>query len=137
MTDTIFDLHISLIIATPKEIEEITDFLGVEPTDFTRKGQTRSKVIPKASENHWFFTKKHRNLKEIGCTISDFFNEFSDLPKKVSALGGDTKASIRLSVISDYAQIGFCLSPQDLELLNKTNIPFEISILSWGECEKQ
>ena len=137
MTETIFDLHISLIITTPKEIEEITDFLGVEPTDFIKKGQSRSKVTPKATENRWIFTNKHRELKEIGCTISDFFNEFSDLPKKVGTLGGDTKASIRLSVISDSAQIGFCLSPQDLELLCKINIPFEISVLSWGEADAQ
>ena len=39
-----------------------------------------------------------------------------------------------LSVVSLYAQIGFTLSPSDLDLLNKLDVAVEMSVFSWGGC---
>jgi len=134
MTHSLFNLHITIKIETNKPIEFISDILDAEPTDFVRMGEAKFDFLDKAEQNIWILTEIHTDLNEIGNHIQDFIKSNSIFCKKINELNKIGKCVLRLSVVSDYAQIGFCLSQEDLQLLSQLNIPFEISIFSWGNC---
>lgn len=129
-----FDLLICLAIETDEKIESISAVLNTHPTDAIIKGEQRSKIIAAAEKNIWMYDEKHRECKEIGRKFVDFFDNIHQIFVKIEELKKLGRVSLRVSIISEFAQIGVCFSEKDLNLLNYLNIPLEISILSWGQC---
>ena len=134
MTDTSFDLSIFLRIETNIAPEDIVNLLNVSPTAIIPKGDHLFAFVGKVNNNIIIYENKYRSCQCIGNRISNFFEEYQEITNKIDELRKFCFCSLRLSIISDYAQIGLSLSPEDLQLLNKFNLPFEISVLSWGGC---
>lgn len=134
MAEILFDLMICFKIETNDEIDTITNILNINPTDYILKGVSRSVVLEPAEKNVWMYDKKYRNCNSIETLLQNFFEDISNLFNKIGELKAYGEISIRLSIISDFAQIGFTLSEKDIKYLNCLNIPVEISIFSWGGC---
>ena len=134
MAEILFDLMICFKIETNDEIDTITNILNINPTDYILKGVSRSVVLEPAEKNVWMYDKKYRNCNSIETLLQNFFEDIPNLFNKIGELRAYGEISIRLSIISDFAQIGFTLSEKDIKYLNCLNIPVEISIFSWGGC---
>lgn len=125
---------ICLRIETNESIDHISNILGVKPTDFILKGESKSKALSPSEKNIWMYDKKIKDCKEIGENIFLFFEKLPNIFEKIEAIKKVGMISIRLSVISDFAQIGFDLSERDINIINRLGVPIEISFFSWGGC---
>lgn len=114
---------------------EVGNNLHIEPSRVVKKGEIISKTIGESQYDVWTYEigfdankTPDRALEEILSTISPSKNYLQSL-----ACTADVK--IKCYVQSNYAQIGFELSPKVLKELASMNIKLEISILSWGGVE--
>ena len=130
-----YDMSICLIIETDETIEYITDIVGVTPTEYLRKGEKKLKFAEPSDKNKWFFKERFKSCTEIGENFSKYFEKIPQIFRVINDLKKIGLVAIRLSIVSDYAQIGCVLSPEDLGLINDLGVPLEISIFSWGELK--
>ena len=129
-----FDLLIVLKIETDENIEFVSDILNLSPTDSIKKGERKYKLLDESERNIWMYNKKIRDCKEIGDKLCEFLENIPQLFLRIEELKKIGIVTIRMSVVSEFAQIGVSLSEKDLTMLSCLKIPFEISIFSWGKC---
>ena len=134
MTDATFNLSICLKIETEENIDFITDVLNLRPTDLIKKGERKSRVLDAAESNIWIYDVKYGDCKNIEGKISEFLDGIPQLFQKTKDLERIGTVTIRISIVSDFAQLGVGFSKKDLSLLSCLQIPIEISVLSWGQC---
>ena len=134
MIDTKFELSICLKIETDEDIDIVSHVLGLSPTDFIVKGTRKSKVLEEAESNIWMYDVKYGTCKEIGKSLREFLESKPQLFHKIEDLKKIGTITIRISIISDFAQIGIGFSEEELVFLSRLQIPIEMSILSWGQC---
>lgn len=132
-----FDLRIVLRFETMKslsEIEYITKLLNIEPSKVIKKGEILSKKpLLKSKSFVWQLeTERILNCSDIDNQIEDFFTRYPSIIKNIEYLNNYTTIRFRISIVSDFAQVGFSLSTKSIELLKRLNVPCEISIFSWG-----
>ena len=134
MIDTKFELSICLKIETDEDIDMISNVLNLSPTDSIKKGTRKSKVLDKAESNIWMYDVKYGTCNDIGKSLHEYLESIPQLFCKTEELKKIGTIAIRLSIVSDFAQIGISLSEEEVALLNRLQIPIEMSILSWGQC---
>ena len=134
MIDATFDVSICLKVETERDIDLITDILNVKPTDSIKKGERRSKVLDAAECNVWIYDEEHTGCKSTEEMLYNFLKKIPQLHQNIEDLKRIGIVTIRVSVVSDFAQIGFGLSEDDLSILSELQIPLEISVFSWGQC---
>lgn len=134
MIDTTFDLSICLKIETEENIDFITDVLNLRPTDSIKKGERKSRVLDEAESNIWMYDVKYGACKNTEGMLCGFLEGIPRLFQKIKDLKKIGTATIRISIVSDFAQIGVGFAENDLLLLSRLQIPIEISVISWGQC---
>ena len=131
MFDSNYRIEISLLIYGYKQVV-IDECLGITPTIYWSKGTQLSKVIPPISDDLWIYTKKYGE----GCLqdemIIDFFHACALDADKVTLLNKDGRCCVRISIQSDYAQMGISLSPIVLRIFSLLGIEVEFSVFSLG-----
>ena len=137
MNKSKFDLKIILRFETAKslyEIEQITNLLNIQPSKVIKKGEILSKKpLLKSKSYVWHLeTERIRNCDDIDNHIEDFFSKYPSVIENSEYLNDHTTVRFRISVVSDFAQIGFSLNTKSIELLNRLNVPCEFSLFSWG-----
>ena len=137
MNKSKFDLKIILRFETAKslyEIEQITNLLNIQPSKVIKKGEILSKKpLLKSKSYVWQLeTERIRNCDDIDNHIEDFFSKYPSVIENSEYLNDHTTVRFRISVVSDFAQIGFSLNTKSIELLNRLNVPCEFSLFSWG-----
>lgn len=134
MTNSTFDLALSLKFESENTLDWLSDFLGIYPTTYIPKGTSQFDFI-KYDKNIWILTKKYSNYNgndPIG--IDSFLDSISNLLPKIEDIKQHINCSFRVSVVSEWAQICYTIKPDSLAILNRLSIPLEISVLSWGHC---
>ena len=134
MAVTTFDFLIWLKIETEEDIDFITDVLNLKPTDSIQKGERKSKVLAPAESNIWIYGAQYRDCTHTEGKMSEFLEGIPLLFRKIEELRKIGIVTIRISLVSEFAQIGANLSEKDLLLLSRLQIPLEISVFSWGGC---
>lgn len=134
MMDTEFDLAICLIIKTDEKIESISKIMEIVPSGSIIKGQSRFDFLPKVNENIWVLRKRYKQQSDIGTSMRDFLGGIPEFEKKIQEVNKHGICTLRISIVSLWGQIAFSLSPDELHLLSKLGIPFEVSIFSYGNC---
>lgn len=127
-------MEISLIIKGGKiSIERLGELSNYGKVKEYHKGQRISKVIPEFEEEVFIFSQSLTNNYENG--ICEFLNIINEkIP--INLLEDKNNFKIRLYIQTFEAQLKIDISHRIINLLNQSNIDFEISILSWGEVEE-
>lgn len=120
------------------DFDEIDEKIGVLPTVKYNKGDCFSKSFPNKIPNDlWIYNcemdEQSGNVEE---TLSEFLTKIKPSKVFIKKLAKTSDICIRCFVQSELAQIGFDLSPYIINELANINIRVEVSILSWGEVEK-
>ncbi len=123
-----FDLTVRLIIKSAESLDFTTKLLGIEPTP-----------LPKSAtgidlSNIWVLQKHYERQQDISESIHDFFLTIPDFETRISKMKAYGECAIRISIITEFGQFGFALKPNDIQLLNRLCIPFEVSVFSFGNC---
>ena len=127
-----FNITISLIIHTNEPFERVSQIMGVSQSKDLRRRGTDGKLIsaPKA----WVYRMRFKQQTDIEPCIRKFVSHFSEFSTRISEVKKIGDCTIRMSIVTLYAQIGVSLSPQNLQALGALNIPFEITLFSYGNC---
>ena len=127
--------RISLIIHAEKlDFDNLTAQLGLEPTQTLRKGDVINRLpLIVAETDEWLHTIALTQPEEEDVALNALLKVIGDHAGAVEALRGKASVLLRLSVQSDYAQIAYSLMPETLRKLAATNLPLQVSSLSWGE----
>lgn len=128
-------MEISLIIKGEKiSIERLGELSNYGKVKEYHKGQRISKVIPEFEEEVFIFSQSLTNNYENG--ICEFLNIINEKIPPINLLEDKNNFKIRLYIQTFEAQLKIDISHRIINLLNQSNIDFEISILSWGEVEE-
>jgi len=119
------------------DFDEIDEKIGVLSTAKYKKGDVFSKSSPNKIPNDlWIYDCNIDKYIDVNEALCDLLNKIKVSKEYIRQLSGLSDVCIRCYVQSDLAQIGFDLSPYIINELANVNVRFEISILSWGEVEK-
>lgn len=125
-------MEVSLIIKGEKpSIEGLGELSNYGKVKEYHKGQRISKVIPEFEEEVFIFSQNLTNNYEDG--ICDFLNIINEKIKPKNLSEDKNNIKIRLYIQTFEAQLKIDISHRIINLLNKSNLDFEISIFSWGE----
>lgn len=134
MVDSTFDLTISLIIKSSNSLEHISTVLGISPTSYRNREQSQFGFI-ESDKNIWVYSKKYRNYDgNISIQISNFLDDIPNYSFGITFARQHAECTIRISIISDWAQNAFSLESKELEVIRNLDVPLEVSIFSWGNC---
>jgi len=113
-------------------LAEIEENLQIKPSRVVRKGEIISKTIGKSQYNVWVFEIKFGKNKLPNIALEEMLTAISSSKTYLKGLIDTVDIRIKCYVQSDYAQVGFEISPNVLKKLADMNMKLEISILSWG-----
>lgn len=134
MTNSTYDLTISLLFKSVKDIEHISSIMEVQPTSYINKEHSKYRFI-ECDTNVWVYAKKYQDHDgSIAVHIGDFFSYIPDYLSKIASARKHADCTLRISIVTDWAQSGFSLGTNELEIIRSLDIPLEVSIFSWGNC---
>ncbi len=132
MVNCLYDVSISLKIVTDKSIESVSDSIGFMPTEVFRKGSKPFRNADYTSpHNVWLLTERYPEQSDIRYAVGRFFQKFGDCAAKANRMQ-EAEPSIRISLVSDFAQMGFTLTDAELDFLKRSCLPIEFSVFSFG-----
>lgn len=134
MMESQFDLSICLVVKTDKAVESISAIMGTAPTRMVKAGETQLSFIPKSDKNVWVLRKRYAQQTDVGVCLDTFLGSIPNVNEKIHEVNQYGVCTLRVSIISLMGQIGFSLSPYNMQLLNQLGIPLEVSIFSYGYC---
>lgn len=131
MYESEYSISLSLIISNC-DMQSIPNVLSKKPTQVLFKGKKALKCLPPSDKDVWVYTKMYPQEQPLECILADFITDCELDENRVNAIQKVGNCCIRLSIQSDYAQIGLRVSSDSLRLLVQTGIDLEVSIFSWG-----
>lgn len=129
-----FDVAIGLIITTTIKLELITQIMGIAPTKSVQKCDEKSVLSDKLNSNMWIFRERFKYQSDIDTCMYKFFKSIPNLKDKIYEANRYGSCVLRISLVSEYGQIGFSLSANNIQFLSELDIPVEVSIFSYGQC---
>ena len=134
MIETQFNVTVGLIIRTAMQLDLITKIMEISPSKIIQNFNE----YPISSETEysgiWVFRKQFKQQKDVDSCIEAFFECIPNIKEKVRQVNYFGNSTLRISLVSEYGQIGFSLSPNNQHLLSEMDMPFEVSIFSYGMC---
>lgn len=114
-------------------VDEIAAQLGLEPTKVIRQGDMLNR-LPEiiAGADEWVHTVDLSAPEGVDEGLNGLLATLMAHREPLEAIKAQWKASLRLYVQSDYAQIAYSLMPETLQKLVAVGLPLEVSTLSWG-----
>ena len=135
MVNCLYDVSISLKTVTDKSIESVSDSIGFMPTEVFRKGSKPFRNADYTSpHNVWLLTERYPEQSDIRYAVGRFFQKFGDCAAKANRMQ-EAEAAIRISLVSDFAQMGFTLTDAELDFLKRSCLPIEFSVFSFGMAD--
>lgn len=126
----------SLVITGEKlDFDDINRMLKLQPSKLVRKGEIRSKVIGEALHDIWSYEIKSEVNGEPDKTLKHLLGLLLPANNYIKELSKSVDLYLKCYIQSDYAQIGFGISPEVLNKLAEIGVRLEFSILSWGGVE--
>ena len=127
MAMSTFDVTVRIIIHSHEISETISAIMGVPQT-------IRYNTPRFPNDKTWSYSVVYKNQTDIDECIGCFLSAIPGLPSKIAKVQALGDCAIRVSVVSEYGQFGYGLSPETLRLLAQLNIPFETTVFSFGSC---
>lgn len=126
------DFTIKLIIRGKSlDFDLISYILNLEPSSrYKWDGSPCDEVF-----DAWYYIKKSIDIKQLELISNEFFNEIAKINTVRKIMKEKIETEICLHIHSEMAQIYVDLPKNMLNSLSKLEIPFSISILSWGMVE--
>lgn len=134
MTESEFDVAVNLIIRTEKSIDFITNIMGINPSDQPQNSRLGKNIAPNVRSSLWSLSTRYKRQTDIGECIHAYIEQIPECLAKLSEVKKYGTCTLRISIVSLLGQMGFSLSHDDLLLLTQLDIPFEVSIFSYGYC---
>lgn len=138
MISNFFDVRLTFRIETSESmfvIESITNIIGIQPTTIIKKGDFLSKTLNLISNCYaWELSEKYTECEDIGNVIEDFFDRHPSILTRNIELRKMATVRFIISIVSDFAQVGFTINTRSIDFLKSLNIPCEFSLFSWGGC---
>ena len=107
--------------------------LDVPPTEVIHKGERISTLIREYEYDVWIYSEKYLLDDNIdGSIILNVLKSCKIDKEKVQSLNNIGHCSVRVSIVSDYAQIPMQLLKKTLIELASVGIDLELSVFSWG-----
>lgn len=132
-----FNITLALKFESSEQLEWISDVLGLSPSLYFPKTSAKTGTAER-NQNVWVYKKKICGYTgDASVCINEFLESIPNISQKLEYIGQYAKCIFRLSIVSEWAQIGFFLTPKDMDSLSRLSIPLEVSIFSWGNCEKE
>ena len=128
MTTSTFDTRITLKIETLNELSEISNIIGLSPTTTIPAGESQHRILPKAACNIWMLSLKFNSCTNTEGLISKFFSTIPNCLTCIESIKEIGTCVIRLSIVTDNAQLGFNISAEDIQLLSQLNIALVCSV---------
>lgn len=129
-----FDVTMALIIHTTESLSRITEIMGIAPTTSIKGCDANTDDLSMSGESIWIYHTKYKRKTDLDQCMQQFVAQFSDFSSRVTEAKKNGICAIRISIVSLYAQFGFSLSNQELQLLSELNIPLEMTVFSFGNC---
>lgn len=129
-----FNVMIGLIVHTDDSIERVSEIMGTTPSNDLREGNGMAYEALVSGKKTWIYRMRFNRQTDTEPCIRQFVSQFPEFSTRVSEVKKIGDCTIRMSIVSLYAQVGFSLSAQELQTLSTLNIPFEITLLSFGNC---
>ena len=105
------------------------------PTEVFRKGSKPFRNADYTSpHNVWLLTERYPEQSDIRYAVGRFFQKFGDCAAKANRMQ-EAEPSIRISLVSDFSQMGFTLTDAELDFLKRSCLPIEFSVFSFGMAD--
>lgn len=131
MLESEYSVAISLIV-NGCDLKIVDNLINVKATQFYSVGDYISNCLPPVSENLWIFTKKFCERRFMDYMVRDVIKTCNLDSEKIKFINDIGSCCLRISIQSDYAQIGIDISNQSIQSLSSLGIDVEMSIFSWG-----
>ena len=114
-------------------VEEIGGMVGLKPTKVIRQGDVINRLPEIVAEaDEWVHTVDLSAPDGVDERLNALLAALMAHKAQLDVIKAQWKASLRLYVQSDYAQIAYSLMPETLQKLVAVGLPLEVSTLSWG-----
>lgn len=129
----------SLIIRGHDDIDfsYLDKYLNIKPTKEVKRNETLSKLDGKVESDAWIHEIKMKKEDDINNTLKELLYLLQEDESKIYKMTNSFDICIRCYMQSELAQIGVDFSSEVIKLLANLNIRIELSILSWGNVEKE
>ena len=125
-----FQTSIVIIIKSSEPIDVISEKMGISPT----KVSQNQNAADSNANNLWAYKKRFIDGTNFSVCLQSFLEEIPFLSQKIAMIKQYGSCTLRVSIVSLFAQIGFSISNSDLQTLSSLDIPFEITLFSYGNC---
>ncbi len=125
-----FQTSIAIIIRSSEPIDVISEKMGISPT----KVSQNQNAVDSDANNLWAYKKRFKDGTNFSVCLQNFIEEIPFLSQKIAMLKQYSSCTLRVSIVSLFAQLGFTISNSDLQTLSSLDIPFEITLFSYGNC---
>lgn len=131
MFESEYSVAISFIVKGC-DLNMVDNLIKVKATQFYSVGDCISGCLPPLSENLWIFTKKFCEHRFMDYMVQDVIKTCELDSEKIKFINDIGRCCLRISIQSDYAQIGIDISNKSIQSLSSIGIDVEMSIFSWG-----
>ena len=134
MIEAQFNVTIGLIIRTKLQLDLITKIMEICPSKVIQNSNEHSTISEKECHSIWVFRERFTCQNDVDSCFEIFYKHIPNIKEKVREANRYGTSTLRISLVSEYGQIGFSLSPNNIQFLNEMGMPVEISIFSYGMC---
>lgn len=125
-----------LIRSNSLNFDDITNSIGLKPTDSKKKGDLISKALNQVmQDNLWQYQVKYGESDNPNSILRDFLSLLTAKSDYIHQVSEGHEVYLTWFLQSDYAQIGAVLEPDVLKKLADLKLQLELHILSWGGVE--
>ncbi len=125
-----FRFTASLIISGEiDDFEELTNIVGVSPVHAHRKGEKRSETSRPYPSDLWRYTPKISKEKSLSCHLNALWSDIGRNCESIKALKEILNVSVFCGYRSDCDHAGFEVEHKSLEIFQKLEVPFSVSVI--------
>jgi hypothetical protein len=110
-------------------LDEITQRLGVAPSETHRKGDRRGPVSPPYKQDMWNYTAPAKETEPLHVHIDILWNTFRERKEYLLQLKHDVTVDVFLGYRSNCDHAGIEVPYQSLKLFDELQVPFGLSII--------
>ena len=129
-----FNVTVGIIINSAEGLEKVSAIMGIPQSQRYDSSRAFDKEVCYIKENSWIYRVQYGEQTDIENCVRCFLELVPDFSSKLAKIHEIGECVLRISIVSLYAQLGISLSSNMLKLLNNLNIPFEITVFSFGNC---